>query len=190
MSALIFALIIVNFMVNHFMQKRTKLVVLTMIPACTGFLPLMQNSKSILPSELCLTSLESQCLLSSSVGTDSCGGQWWSTERCWDPWREWSLYWPKTSEGNGEATVNDHIESNILSGCTVDAHKRLTCLSTSPRPLWLSPAQVMVIPVGGNSESYSKQVRATMTISFCCISRPSVPSLWLGFYLSLFIRLL
>uniref|UniRef100_A0A8C2XD60 threonine--tRNA ligase n=1 Tax=Cyclopterus lumpus TaxID=8103 RepID=A0A8C2XD60_CYCLU len=25
-------------------------------------------------------------------------------------------------------------------------------------PLWLSPAQVMVIPVGGNSESYSKQV--------------------------------
>ncbi|XP_034730935.1 threonine--tRNA ligase 1, cytoplasmic isoform X3 [Etheostoma cragini] len=25
-------------------------------------------------------------------------------------------------------------------------------------PLWLSPAQVMVIPIGGNSESYSKQV--------------------------------
>ncbi|TKS82121.1 Threonine--tRNA ligase, cytoplasmic [Collichthys lucidus] len=25
-------------------------------------------------------------------------------------------------------------------------------------PLWLSPAQIMVIPVGGNSESYSKQV--------------------------------
>lgn len=190
MSALIFALIIVNFMVNHFMQKRTKLVVLTMIPACTGFLPLMQNSKSILPSELCLTSLESRCLLSSSVGTDSCGGQWWSTEQCWDPWREWSLYWPKTSEGNGEATVNHHIESETFCQAVQSMLTSAWLVSPSPRPLWLSPAQVMVIPVGGNSESYSKQVRATMTISFCCISRPSVPSLWLGFYLSLFIRLL
>ncbi|XP_043971947.1 threonine--tRNA ligase 1, cytoplasmic-like [Gambusia affinis] len=28
-------------------------------------------------------------------------------------------------------------------------------------PLWLSPSQIMVIPVGGNSESYARQVVAT-----------------------------
>uniref|UniRef100_A0A7N9AP26 threonine--tRNA ligase n=1 Tax=Mastacembelus armatus TaxID=205130 RepID=A0A7N9AP26_9TELE len=37
-------------------------------------------------------------------------------------------------------------------------HCNLSPLCTSSRPLWLSPAQVMVIPVGGSSESYAKQV--------------------------------
>lgn len=56
-------------------------------------------------------------------------------------------------------------------------------LFSAPRPLWLSPAQIMVIPVGGDSESYSKQVSVewhiseTRLLSFCsffclCRSRP------------------
>lgn len=43
-------------------------------------------------------------------------------------------------------------------------------LLLSPRrPLWLSPSQVMVIPVGGDSESYSNQVSLELYIS----SRPA-----------------
>lgn len=43
----------------------------------------------------------------------------------------------------------------------------ITSSFTSPRPLWLSPAQVMVIPVGGNSESYAKQVSARWRFAYC-----------------------
>lgn len=94
-----------------------------------------------------------------SVVTDSCTGQWWSTEQCWDHWREWSLYWLKTLEGNGKKMLiiawNHFTRLFWFSSWTLTHHLSLL---TSPRPLWLSPAQVMVIPVGGNSESYGKQV--------------------------------
>lgn len=98
-----------------------------------------------------------------SVETDSCTGRWWSTEQCWDHWREWSLYWLKTLEANGEKTLIITQGQMHLLGCCDARAVPITLthhlpLSTSPRPLWLSPAQVMVIPVGGNSESYSKQV--------------------------------
>lgn len=47
-----------------------------------------------------------------------------------------------------------------LIGCVLT--RRPLCVRA--RPLWLSPAQVMVIPVGGDSESYSKQVSKTWAL--------------------------
>jgi len=34
----------------------------------------------------------------------------------------------------------------------------------SLRPFWLSPAQVMVVPVGGSSETYGQEVRGNTTL--------------------------
>lgn len=96
--------------------------------------------------------------LSGKMG--SCTDQWWSTEQCWDHWREWSLYWLKTLEGNGEKMIiitwsQMHFITLLWYWNCILAHYHSFL---SPRPLWLSPAQVIVIPVGGNSESYAKQV--------------------------------
>lgn len=52
-----------------------------------------------------------------SVMMDSYTGQWWSTEQCWDHWREWSLFWLKTLEANGERVLI-MIQSRMhLTGC-------------------------------------------------------------------------
>lgn len=100
-----------------------------------------------------------------SAVTANCTGQWWSTGRCWDRWREWSQSWQRTLEANGErlklmmrgwhAAVMKEQRSSAL-----DHHLLSPC-----RPLWLSPAQIMVIPVGGDSESYSNQVGLELHIS-------------------------
>ncbi len=36
--------------------------------------------------------------------------------------------------------------------------------SVSLRPFWLSPAQVMVVPVGGSSETYGQEVKGNTTL--------------------------
>ncbi len=37
--------------------------------------------------------------------------------------------------------------------------------SVSLRPFWLSPAQVMVVPVGSSSETYGQEVRGNTTLN-------------------------
>lgn len=53
-----------------------------------------------------------------------------------------------------------------LLSCVLAHH--LLCIWA--RPLWLSPVQVMVISVGGDNESYGKQVSGVL----CCVSRTRV----------------
>lgn len=120
-------------------------------------------------------SITSIFLLISAV-TANCTGQWWSTGRCWDRWREWSQSWRRTLEANGERVKV--MMSYWHAAAAVMKEQRSSSvdhLLLSPRrPLWLSPAQVVVIPVGGDSESYSNQVSLELYISseFACFFYP------------------
>lgn len=72
------------------------------------------------------------------------------------------------------APAATHARCSWLSAPRPDGRPSSLCVR--PRPLWLSPAQVMVIPVGGDSESYSKQVSgvpagfAEHVLHFCFLS--------------------
>lgn len=97
--------------------------------------------------------------------TDSCTDQWWSTERCWDHWREWSLYWLKTLEGNGENTLIPFYQAvGILC---------------SPSPLCLHLIQATVaVPSADHGYSSGRQQwvirqagQSVMKVSFWCFCR-------------------
>lgn len=85
------------------------------------------------------SSITSIFLLTSAV-TANCTGQWWSTGRCWDRWREWSQSWRRTLEANGERV-------KILDRRLMKEQLRWS----SPSPL---PTQAFVaVPSSGHGHS-------------------------------------
>lgn len=76
-------------------------------------------------------------------------GQWSSTEPSWDQLNGWSLFWQKTMEANGMC---------IISWGDPDPQRCAESAFVCFRPLWLSPRQVMVVPVGPTCEEYAQKV--------------------------------
>lgn len=90
----------------------------------------------------------------------------------WKLWRKMVRRWWKLQDFMKPYNVSVSV---LLTGYFLFIY----LFFTQTRPLWLSPAQVTVIPVGGSSESYSRQVSQLEICqqSVLCVSLPNMINL-------------